>query len=135
VLGRLKRHPPGSRIWFQNSTTKQREYGTLIDEIWLPEPESLEEVARSEETDGLETAFLAQLVEWRPSILRIRITYHTRRGGGGSDGWVFAQTVPSMSPQEYRTLFRKMEDRGWFNRFPQSSSRGGRSVCDSTAGP
>lgn len=118
MLGSLNRHLPGSKVWFQNSTTKQREYGTLVDEIWMPEPESLAKEPLSEETGWLETAFLAQLIEWRPGILRIRIAYYTRRAGGGSKDWLFAQVVPSMSTQEWCTLFRKMENRGWFNRLP-----------------
>jgi hypothetical protein len=90
----------------------------------MPEPETFAEAAPFVEISSVEVeaAFVAQLLEWRPGVFRIRITCYTRRAGGSSKDWAFAQIAPSMSPQEYRTLFHKMEKRGWFKGLTRRSS-------------
>ena len=113
------RHPRGSVTRFKNPTTKASECGTFIDEIWLPEPETFAEKAPSEEEGWLETAFVAQLVEWGTKNRRIRIAYYTRRAGEGPKGWIFAQYAPSMSIEQCRTLVQGMHDRGWFKGLPK----------------
>ena len=114
------RHPRGSKVWFKNPTTGQPEHGTIIDEIWLPEPEGFREGAESHDHGWLETAFVAQLIEWPPGIENrgIRIAYYTRRGGMGPTGWVFGQFAPSMSVRQCQPICQAMQDRGWFGGLP-----------------
>ena len=118
---RLLRHLRGSKVWFKSPTTKRSEHGIIIDEIWLPEPESFEEVAPSHSQGWIETALLAQLVECSPGVENrgIRITYYTRRGAMGlGGGWVFSQYAPSMRVEECQQMFQAMQDRGWFSGLP-----------------
>lgn len=119
-MGKLMRHPRGSKVYFKNPTTKESEQGIIVDEIWLPEPESFGEVAESYDQGWLETAFVAQLVEWSPGVENrgMRIIYYTRRGGRGPNAWVFAQFAPSMTVEDCRYIFQAMQDRGWFSGLP-----------------
>src|SRR5258708_1965760 len=114
---KLSRHPRGSLVTFINPTTKRRGSGTIVDEVWFPEPESFAENAARSESGWVETAFVAQLVEWGPDNRRIRIAYYTRRDG--PNRWVFGQYAASIGTKECLALFRGMEERGWFKGLPE----------------
>lgn len=111
--GRLFRHV-GRDVCFKNPGTGVRVWGRIIDEVWTPEPESFGEVAPRSEDGWLETAFVAQLVEWE-SGRRIRIAYYTRRPGGGPKDWVYAQFAASLAPDELSTLVSYMNKNRWLD--------------------
>jgi hypothetical protein len=113
--GRLRPHLAGSEVSFKNPTTGERMRGILVDEIWLRDPDSFREEAAEEDEGWLETAFVAQLVEWGASNRRIRIAYYTRRPGLSAKGWVFGQYAPSLSTLEFHEILKRMQERGWFN--------------------
>ena len=111
-MARLKRHPPGHQVTFKNPTTKEKTYGKIVDEVWAKEPEEFDEEA-PDNGGWREGAFVAQLFEW-PYHRSVRITYYIRPEREGPDSWRFGgQYSSSMSLEEYRSLFRKLQKKKW----------------------
>ena len=82
-MGRLQRHPPGcTTVRFTNPTTRQKETGRILAEVWSKEPETFTEAA-PENYGWREAAFVAQLIEWANNYRSVRITYYVRPAGAG----------------------------------------------------
>lgn len=113
--GRLLRHNPGHQIRFRRPGNGEGATGSLVDEVWVPDPETFAEVVPDRGDGWLETAFVAQLIDWGGGNLRVRFAYYTRRPGMEPNGWVFAQFCPSLGRDEYVELINKICDKHWFD--------------------
>jgi hypothetical protein len=112
-MAKLRRHSPGHPVNFRNPTTQVPVVGSIVDEVWIQEPDSF--AAHASANGGWrEAAFVAQLIQWPGNELRVRITYYLRPEHGGADSWYFGgQYAPSMGVEQLKTLIAKLIEAKW----------------------